>query len=163
MIFIRLDENISYKIGEVADLIRIQQGIQFEAPHPNAETGLADQHWMEILGKRGKRSDLRIAFSGDYFNEAERATAEVNNITVFYAPRNYWRGLKRVGQAAFVLRWLPKMIELATSLPAGTQFQLPASFNPDVKVKLLDRILGKKVTRSGRPRKPKSLPLLDRN
>ena len=164
MIFIRLDENISYKIGEAAELIGIRQGVQFEAPRALGEEGLPDEHWMVRFGQRGKKSALRIAFSGDYFTDPERATAELSRITVFYAPRKYWQHLRRPGQAAYVIRWLDRIIDLASTAPAGTQFQLPASFNPETSVKVLDRIIGKVVTRPGRPRKPRkpaAAPLFD--
>lgn len=165
MIFIRLDENVSHKIGLAAELIGIQRGITFESPHSMNELQLPDHHWMALMGARGGPRDVRIAFSGDGFNEAERATAEINNITVFYTPKMFWRPLGCAGQAAYFLRWLPTIIAMAKANAKGTQFQLPRSFNVDADVTTVPRILAKKVVRPGRPKKPRTIapaPLLDR-
>jgi hypothetical protein len=164
VIFIRLDENISHKIGEAAELLRIPGQPTFETPAQLNELGLADEHWMILFGRRGRSKDRRIVISGDDFTGPERATAELNKITVFYTPKMYWRPLGHLGQAAYILRWLPVMIEIAKTHPAGAQFQLPRSFNTSVAPTLLESVLTKIVKRSGRPRRPRQLapaPLLD--
>jgi hypothetical protein len=165
VIFIRLDENLSPKIGRAAEAIKIRQDVVFETPHGDGSLGASDVHWFSDFGKRGGVADLRIAFSQDGFTDAERVVAELNKITVFYTPRTrYWRPLRRVGQAAYILRWLLRIIELAETSPPGTQFGLPPTFNTKAVVRTYKPLLGRK-SRRGRPlgrRKPaKHLPLLD--
>ncbi|WP_296595518.1 hypothetical protein [Phenylobacterium sp.] len=162
MIFIRLDENLSHHIAAFATKIGIPQHVVIEAPVPLNEQGLPDATWMELFAKRGRPRDRRAAFSADDFTPAERALAEELGITLFSVPASFWRPLKRLGQVAFVLRWLTRMIELIEQHPPGTQFRLPRSFNPGSKVQPLDRIRDKKVVRPGRPRRPKRMPLLER-
>jgi hypothetical protein len=165
VIFVRLDENISHKIGLAAELLKIPGQPAFETPTGLNELGLPDEHWMARFGRRGQSRDRRIVVSGDDFTEPERITAELNKITVFYTPKMYWRPLGHIGQAAYLLRWLPSIIEIAKSNQAGSQFQLPRSFNIDVAPKLLESLKTKVVTRPGRPRlvrAPAPTPLLDR-
>lgn len=162
MIFIRLDENVSHHIADFARQIGIPRDVVIEAPTPLKETGLSDTTWMERLAKRGRPKDRRAAFSADNFTPAERAHAEALGITLFSVPRMFWRPLLRLGQVAFVLRWLPRIIDLIKTSPAGTQFRLPASFNPTVRVRQEARMLEKKVVRTGRPRTPKPMRPLEK-
>lgn len=161
MIFIRLDANVSHYIADLARKIGVPQGVVLEAPKPLNEEALPDTTWMERLADRGGPRDLRAAFSADNFKPHERALAEELGIILFSVPRSYWRPLLRNGQVALVLRWLPRIIELVKTSPPGSQYRLPPSFNPAVRVRLEPRILEKKVVRSGRPRKARPLPLLD--
>ena len=165
MIIIRLDEGISTHIAAFARQIVIPQGVVIETPAALQQRGLPDQSWMELLAKRGRPRDIRVAFSADNFTPAERALAETLKITLFSTPRDYWRPLRSMGQVAFFLRWLPTLIELAKTSPAGTQFRLPPSFNVNRRVRPLTPVLGRKVVRPGRPRKPrtpKPAPLLEK-
>lgn len=164
MIFVRLDENVSYRLGEFAAAIGVPQNVQFDAPHLRGETGATDPDWMTAHSARGKPSDLKLAFSADDFTDAERALAEFLKITLFSTPKMYWRPLKRLGQTAYFLRWLPRMLELAALHPSGSQFRLPRNFGSGPGLVPMKSILSRKTIRSGRPRKPKTpipLPLLE--
>lgn len=167
MIFIRLDENLSPKIGRAAEVVKIRQDVVFETPHDDGSLGAADVHWFSEFGKRGGPADLRIALSQDGFTDPERVVAELNKITVFYTPRTrYWRPLKKVGQVAYVLRWLPRIIELAEASEPGTQFILPPTFNTKAQVRTYKPLLGRKSRRGrslGRRKPAGPLPLFDKS
>ena len=101
MIFIRLDENVSYQLGHFAEKIGIPQNVVFDSAHQTGQAGMLDPDWMTRHSKRGRARDLRIAFSADNFTDAERALAEVLKITLFSTPYMYWRPLRRLGQTAY--------------------------------------------------------------
>lgn len=164
MIFILLDEGVSPKIAEAAERIGIPEGVAIDSVNSQGMRGAADEDWMTALSKRGRAADLRVAFSADNFSDPERALAETLKITLFSTPIMYWRPLLRHGQAAYVLRWLPRIIELARAHPAGSQFRLPHSFNTGLQLQPLRAITTHKTRRSGRPAKPRprrAAPLLD--
>lgn len=165
MIFIRLDENVSHKIGEFAEGVGIPHDVVIDTPEKLRQRGLADVDWMTAHSQRGGRRDVRIAFSGDTFTDRERAVAETLGISLFYTPFMYWRPLRRMGQAAYFLRWLPTIIEIAKANPPGSQFRLPGHFNPRANLRPLRSITGRMTVRPGRPRKPRKVapaPLLDK-
>lgn len=141
MIFVRLDENISYKIAPAAELLRIPGQPAFESALKLGQRGLADEHWMAIFGRRGKQDDRRIVFTADAFTVQERVTAEVNAVTIFYTPTRFWRPLGRLGQAAYILRWMSRSLDLAKVHAPGAQFQLPRSFNTRLEPRVLPSIL----------------------
>jgi hypothetical protein len=166
VIFIRLDENISPRVGRCAEAVRIRQGVDIQWPGKDGTLGAPDPEWMNALGQRGREADIRISISQDGFTDPERIVAEVNKISVFYVPeRRFWGDLKKVEQAAYLLRWMGRIIELAETSPPGTQFALPATFNTRVKVKAYKPLLGRKNRRGStlrRKRRPTPAPLLDR-
>lgn len=157
MIFLRLDENVSYKIAEAAVTIGVPQGLQFEAPQTLGQTGMKDIPWIEALSKRGRPQDVRCVFSGDRLTEPERAAAETAGLIVFFAPVWWWRKLRRLRQAAYVLIWLEAMIEMAVSNPSGSLIQLPMTFSPRADLKPMASVL-RTVSRPGRPRRPRGEP-----
>lgn len=164
MIFIRLDEGISQHIADFARRIGIPPHVQIETPAALDERSLSDESWMELFAKRGRARDLRAAFSADGFTPAERALAETLQITLFTTPKMFWRPLKSIGQVAYFLRWLPRLIELIETSAPGTYYRLPPSFNPARKLKAERPMLGRTVVRKGRPKTPKPpprAPLLD--
>lgn len=166
MIFLRLDENISPRVGRCVEAVKIRQDIDVQWPGKDGSLGAPDREWMKALGRRGKESDLRITISQDGFTDLERIDAELNKISVFYVPhRSFWGKLRKVEQAAYMLRWLARIIELAETSPAGTQFALPPTFNTKVKVRTYKPLLTRKNRRGSalrRKRQPKPAPLLDR-
>jgi hypothetical protein len=166
VIFIRLDENISPRVGRCVEAIKIRQGVDIQWPGKDGTLGAKDPEWMTALGKRGGESDVRIIISQDGFTDPERVHAEINKISVFYVPhRAFWGGLKKVEQAAYLLRWLARIIELAETSAPGTQFALPSTFNTRVKVKTYKALLTRKNRRGSslrRKRRLASTPLLDR-
>ena len=88
MIFLRLDECVSYRIADAAKTIGIPEGVVFETPQHRQETGLEDVSWIAGFAKRGKPTDRRVVFSCDgrlRLNEVERAAAESAGLIVFYA------------------------------------------------------------------------------
>lgn len=167
MIFLRLDENVSHRIAEAARAIGIPQDLKIETPHGQRESGLSDVDWVRRFAQRGRSDDVRVAFSGDgrmRDNEAERVALEDAGIILFFAPgKGFWRELRKEGQAAYFIRWLPKLLEIAKASKPGQQYKLPSSFNPRADLRPLAPIALKRVLRPGRPRRNRKLPLLDRH
>lgn len=165
MIFVRFDENISPKIGRCVELMKSRRDLVVEWPAADGTLGAPDVHWLQVFGTRGGKRDRRIAISADGFVDAERAVAETAGVTVFYTPTvRYWRPLKSTGQAAYVLRWLDRIIALAEASEPGVQFALPATFRTSAQVRIYKPILGRSSRRGSqlrrRPR-PKPAPLFD--
>lgn len=155
MFFFRLDEGISYRIAEAARLIGVPQDLAFETPVHAGLTGEKDPIWIERLSQRGKAGDIRCVLSADRLSEPERAACESAKLVVFLVPGpRWWRELKHLSQAAYVLRWLPSMIEIAKALPAGSIVQLPASFAPRANLRPLKPVIVKRARKGPRPRKP---------
>jgi hypothetical protein len=101
VIFIRLDENISPRVGRCAEAVKIRQGVDIQWPGKDGTLGAKDPEWMSALGRLGTDADLRITISQDGFTDLERIDAEINKISVFYVPpRAFWGDLRKVEQAA---------------------------------------------------------------
>ncbi len=167
MIFLRLDENVSHRIAEAAKVVGIPQDLKIETAHGQRESGLSDVDWVRRFAQRGRAQDVRVAFSGDgrmRENEAERVALEDAGVVLFFAPgKGFWRELRKEGQAAYFIRWLPKLLEIAKASNPGQQYKLPGSFTPRADLKPLASIASKSVLRPGRPRRDRKLPLLDRS
>jgi hypothetical protein len=156
VIFLRLDENVSHRIADAAERIGIPQGLQIEHPHRTKERGMKDIPWIKAYAARGKRGSIRVVFSADEnmrFNEPERLALQEAGLIVFFAPIPWWRGLHRQGQAAFFLRWMLRMVEVAKVSAPGDQFRLPDHFRVDVALKPLPRV-GAEARRRRRQRRP---------
>jgi uncharacterized protein YecE (DUF72 family) len=165
VIFILLDEGVSPKIAEFAGKVGIPQGVVLDTATSMGQRATPDQDWMTLLSKRGSAADRKVAFSADSFTDAERALAETLKVTLFSTPRMFWRPLRRLGQAAYFLRWLPRMLEMTATHPAGSQFRLPSHFNTASVIRPLPSIIGRKTVRTGRPAKPRApaaAPLFDK-
>lgn len=161
MIFIRLDENVSFKIVEAAKLIRIPQGVELESARATGDEGEPDTAWIAKFATRGRGTDVRVVFSGDgqmRSNIAERVALEEAGIVVFFAPQPAWRDLGRAGQAAYLLRWLETLAETAKTAPTGAQYHLPNSFNIEVPIRKLPSAIKRLPPRKPRRRKSKPAP-----
>lgn len=159
MIFLRLDENVSHKIAKAAKLIRIPPGLDLESARAAGDEGKGDTAWIELFASRGGPEDIRAVFSGDgrmRANTVERVALESAGLVVFFAPQPAWSNLGRFGQAAYFIRWIEKIVEIARTAPPGAQFHLPNSFNVEVPVRRLPSAVKRLPARKSRRARPKS-------
>jgi hypothetical protein len=168
VILFRLDENVSYKIAEAAVAVGIPQELKLETPYSRGETGEPDVAWIRAFAKRGGKKAIRCVFSGDgqiRNNEPERAACEDAGLVLFFAPSpTWWRDLRKEGQAAYFIRWLPAMVQIARKAVPGSQFKLPGTFSPKEDLVPLPRVASTQKAVRPERKKTRSLaatPLLE--
>jgi hypothetical protein len=164
VIFIRIDENVSHKIADVAKAIGIPQGVIFETPFSRGETGVKDIPWIGDFATRGKPTDIRIVFSADafmYFDISERLALQDAGHVVFFVHQPWWRDLARMKQASYFFRWFERVLEIAAGASPGDQFRLPKHFDVEAPIKPLRRRGGEKPRPPRKVRAPRPAPLLD--
>jgi hypothetical protein len=65
-------------------------------------------------------------------NHLERAALEASGlIAVFPSSKQFFDGLRKWGQAAYLTIWFPVIMTLAQDAPPGTHWRLPPSFSGD--------------------------------
>lgn len=144
MIRIRLDENLSHKIAQALRALGLPSDVKIESPHEQGEAGLDDVSWIETFSRRGGRCVL----SGDgmmRYREPERAALEAGGLIAIYVPvPAFWRPLRKLGQAALIVRWYPVIEELARTGTPGTHFRIPTSWSPDLsKLRPMPRVVAR--------------------
>jgi len=140
---IRFDENISYRIPLALRELRLPPGIEVESSTATNERGAEDVDWITAFAIRGGR----CVVSGDERmrdRPPERAALEEAGFVAIFPPEGrFWKPLGMLGQAAFLIRWFPVIVELARDAEAGSHFRLPSvwtTVNLDA-VKRLNRIV----------------------
>ena len=136
MILIRFDEDISYRIPNALAALLPPDEFTLESAATRNERGLKDIDWIAEFKARGGV----LLVSGDERmrdRPFEREALSVSGLIAVFPPESrFWNALKLFGQAAFLIRWFPAIIELARRAEPGEHFRLPASFTTDP-----DRIL----------------------
>jgi hypothetical protein len=126
---IRFDECISWRIVDALRALSLPRGVTLETPQHRSEHGDADINWIEDFARR----DGRLFVSGDASmrtTHLERAALEASGlVAVFPSSKQWFDGLKKWGQAAYLTVWFPSILRLATEAERGTHWRLPASFS----------------------------------
>ena len=128
---IRFDECISWRIVEAIQKLGLPRDVEIETAQHRGEGGQPDVAWIEDFARRGGR----LVFSGDAnmrHVQLERAALEASGlVAVFPSSKKYFDGLRKWGQAGYVMVWLPAILRLAEEAPAGSHYRLPPSFSGD--------------------------------
>lgn len=131
MTLIRFDENISRRIPDALRQLRLPDGVEVESAFDANAEGLADVDWLTDFANR----DGNCIVSGDERmrdRPAERAALQAAGIVAVFPPEGrFWTPLRLHGQAAFLIRWFPVIVELAQDSPPGEHFRLPMSWTLD--------------------------------
>ena len=131
MTLIRFDECISWRIVDALKALSLPRGIHLETPQHREEGGHLDVNWIESFAARGGK----LFVSGDASmrtTHLERAALEASSlVAVFPSSKQYFDGLKKWGQAAYLTVWFPAILRLADEAEPGTHWRLPASFSSD--------------------------------
>jgi hypothetical protein len=65
-------------------------------------------------------------------NHLERAALEASGlVAVFPSTKQFFDGLRKWGQAAYLTVWFPVVLDLAQNAAPGTHWRLPPSFSGD--------------------------------
>jgi hypothetical protein len=140
---IRFDENLSQRLVVALRAYGLPPGISIEHANEAGQNGVHDVDWLP----RFKTAGGRCILSGDTKMRgkiAERmALQEAGFVTIFPPKGSWYADLKRHGQAAYFIRWMPEIARLAQKAEDGQHFELPATFDLDPdRVKLLRRLTG---------------------
>ena len=129
MTLIRFDECISWRIVDALGALNLPRGIELETPQHRGEHGHADVSWIEDFARRGGR----LVVSGDANmrrNHLERAALEASGlVAVFPSSKQFFDGLRKWGQAAYLTAWFPAIVDLAQHADPGSHWRLPPSFS----------------------------------
>lgn len=143
MTLIRFDECLSHRIVEAMRALGPPAGITLQHPGEVGEQSLADVDWIASFRAAGGRCIV----TGDPKMRgriAERAALEASGLVAIFPPIKGWYDrLKRYGQAAFLIRWLPEIARLAQEAEPGSHFRLPPTFELDpTRITELRRLTG---------------------
>ena len=132
MTLIRFDENISRRIPDALRQLRLPDGVEVESAFDANAEGQADVDWLTEFANR----DGNCIVSGDERmrdRPAERAALQAAGIVAVFPPEGrFWTPLRLHGQAAFLIRWFPGIVELAENSQPGEHFRLPMSWTLDI-------------------------------
>ena len=102
-----------------------------ETPQHLGEGGDEDVNWIETFAGRGGR----LFVSGDASmrsNHLERAALEASGlVAVFPSSKQWFDGLRKWGQAAYLTVWFPAILRLAADAEPGSHWRLPPSFSAE--------------------------------
>ena len=141
MTLVRFDENISRRIPDALRQLRLPNGVEVESAFDADAEGQADVDWLtEFADRNGS-----CIVSGDERmrdRPAERAALQAAGIVAVFPPEGrFWGPLRLYGQAAFLIRWFPVIVELAQQSQPGEHFRLPMSWTLDADaVRTLPRL-----------------------
>ncbi|WP_374322371.1 hypothetical protein [Brevundimonas sp.] len=141
MTLIRFDENISRRIPAALRQLRLPEGVEIETVFEANAVGHADVDWLADFAHRHGSCII----SGDERmrdRPAERAALQAAGIVAVFPPEGrFWTPLRLYGQAAFLIRWFPIIVQLARDSEAGEHFRLPPSWTLDIaSVRKLPRL-----------------------
>lgn len=129
MTLIRFDECISWRIVDALKALSLPRDVELETAAHRNENGVLDVDWIPDFARRGGR----LIVSGDARMrnvQLERAALEASGlIAVFPSSKQYFDGLKKWGQAGYLIAWFPTILRLAEEAPAGAHYRLPDSFS----------------------------------
>jgi hypothetical protein len=139
VILVRFDENISPRIPAALNALVLPLDVRVESATSAGEAGAADLDWIASFSARGGR----LLISGDEKmrdRPFERAALDSSGLIAVFPPEGrFWQPLKLFGQAAFLIRWFPTIIELARTAEPGEHFRLPSNFK-DVGVEKVAKL-----------------------
>ena len=141
MTLIRFDENISRRIPDALRQLRLPADVEVESAFDANAVGQADVDWLAEFAERGGNCIV----SGDERmrdRPAERAALQAAGIVAIFPPEGrFWTPLRLHGQAAFLIRWFPVIVELAQNSEPGEHFRLPTSWTLEAgSVRTLPRL-----------------------
>lgn len=131
MTLIRFDECISWRIVDALRALSPPRDVTLETPQHRGEDGDLDVNWIENFAHRGGH----LFVSGDASmrtTHLERAALEASGlVAVFPSSKQWFDGLRKWGQAAYLIAWFPVIIRLANDVERGSHWRLPPSFSGD--------------------------------
>ncbi|MDB5440029.1 MAG: hypothetical protein JWM33_2456 [Caulobacteraceae bacterium] len=131
MTIIRFDECISHRIVDALRALSLPAGVSLESAQHQDEVGVADVDWITTFAARGGAAFV----SGDANMRnvpLERAALEASGLIAFFpASKGWFEKLGKYGQAAYLMRWFPQVMDLTKRAEPRTHFRLPASFSAD--------------------------------
>lgn len=131
MTLIRFDENISRRIPDALRQLRLPDEVEVESAFDANAEGQADVDWLVEFANKGGNCIV----SGDERmrdRPAERAALQMAGMIAVFPPEGrFWTPLRLYGQAAFLIRWFPVIVDLAQNSEAGEHFRLPTSWTLD--------------------------------
>lgn len=129
MTLIRFDECISWRIVDALRALSLPREVTLETPQHRGEDGDLDVNWIEDFAQRGGS----LFISGDAnmrTTHLERAALEASGlVAVFPSSKQWFDGLKKWGQAAYLIAWFPVIVRLAAEAEKGSHWRLPPSFS----------------------------------
>lgn len=138
MTLFRFDENFSYRIPDALRAIGLPPEVTVEHPRERDELGQGDVNWITAFAERGGR----CVISGDEKmrdRPPERAALQAAGLVAFFPPEpRIWKAFGRYGQAAYVIRWFPVMVEVARSAEGAAHFRLPGSWTSPLREHLVE-------------------------
>lgn len=129
MTLIRFDECISWRIVDALRALSLPREVTLETPQHRGEDGHLDVNWIEDFAQRGGR----LFVSGDAnmrTTHLERAALEASGlVAVFPSSKQWFDGLRKWGQAAYLIAWFPAIVRLADEAELGSHWRIPPSFS----------------------------------
>lgn len=129
-VLIRFDECLSRNVVAAMRQLGLPDGIAIEHPSERGEISASDVDWISSLRER----DGRCVVSADPKMRGrlvERLALQSSGLVAIFPPnrKGWFAGLRRYGQAGYLIVWLPIISELAKTAEPGTHFMLPPSFD----------------------------------